>query len=168
MWLPKDERNLLAGYFIQIGADEEKTYRYSKLFPLLDGSGTIGRIPEYGDLEDEPAGWTENEEPHKQVSDHLNRERRIEIANKHLAERGLIKKTQHESERSVVTVELTLKGYDLGRKYAHWFERSGLWWTAFRDHWILLTIVYLLGILSTEIVRAIISWFNSNSPGPSP
>jgi hypothetical protein len=43
-------------------------------------------------------------------------------------------------------VGFTLDGYDLARKYANWFTRSGLWFSEFKRHWLWLLFAFLAGV----------------------
>ena len=59
---------------------------------------------------------------------------RIKRASKTLEKRDLLVFLNFQGD--AVTVQLSLQGFDLGRKYTHWFDRSGLWFAEYKDHWI--------------------------------
>jgi hypothetical protein len=49
MWLPKDERRLLAGYYEKIGEiDKPHVYRESDLIPLLALRKKLDTVREFG------------------------------------------------------------------------------------------------------------------------
>ena len=56
-----------------------------------------------------------------------------------------------QADREATVVELTLEGWDLGRKYSHWVTRTGLWWAEYKGHWIwsivAAAITFLIGWL---------------------
>ena len=146
MWLPKDERYLLQGYWHYIkDIDVEKTFEISNLVPLLSSPKNWRKI----------GGGSENEKmSDKDARDYFNKQRRVSKANKHLDERKLIK-LNGGSNGEYRTLSLTMNGYDLACKYSSWFERSGLWFASHRDHWILLLCSFIGGILGALIIEVI-------------
>ena len=52
-----------------------------------------------------------------------------------------------------ITLELTLEGYDLGRKYSSWWTRSGLWFAEYKHHWIWLIVSFLGGIIGGLLIN---------------
>lgn len=88
MWLPTDERRLLKGYHRLIGeVGDSKAYRVSNLRPLLMCCNFRVNVPEYG----APEQASDNVKPTgRGVKKYVNETNRIERANKHLYERGLI------------------------------------------------------------------------------
>ena len=58
-----------------------------------------------------------------------------------------------EEDLSKFKISLTLKGYDLGRKYSSWWTRSGLWFAEYRHHWIWLIVSFLGGIIGALLVN---------------
>jgi len=53
-------------------------------------------------------------------------------------------------------ITLTIKGYDLGRKYSSWWAKSGLWFAEYKDHWFWLILSFLGGIIGALIVNWIL------------
>lgn len=43
----------------------------------------------------------------------------------------------------------------LGRKCNSWFDRSGLWFRGYKDHWVWLVVSFLGGVLSTLVVQSL-------------
>ena len=147
MWLPKDEWRLLAGYFRNIGSPESsEVYKLSELTRLLPYRAPTIRTYEKG---------SENvaEATTVSIARYVQESRRVENANNVLQERGLIKLTPHEGEGGVFVIKLTLAGYDLGRRYAKWFDRTGLWFQKWRNHWIWLIVSFLGGVLGALVVQ---------------
>ncbi len=152
MWLPKDERRLLEGYYINIG-EVSKQHE----FPLDD---LLGFIKSNASSELPPSGHPQRIKKYKEW---LKERNRIIIANRALEERGLI---THAPQVFVVgctyegaetnpclTISLTISGYDLGRKYNSWVTRTGLWFAEYRYHWIWLIVSYITGIMSMLLVN---------------
>jgi len=76
----------------------------------------------------------------------------VRIANKVLNKRNLINLMPDQGD--AVTLSLTLAGYDLGRKYSHWWSRSNLWYKEhIKNHWIALVIAFVLGVVGTLLVN---------------
>lgn len=157
MWLPNDERCLLRGYYAQLhDVDVERWFSAESWFPVLDGKETTGKIPEYGH-EVEPKGPSVIAQETKEYLNkarriYQNKASRIEVANNILSQRGFIKFSKHETVDSVFGVSLTIDGYDLGRRYSSWFERSGLWFREYREHWIWLIVAFAGGIIGAVLL----------------
>lgn len=160
MWLPKDERRLLAGYYRRIReVGTKRSYRISVLRPLLAFWQFRLNVPEYGSEgqpSDDDAG-----DPKRWVEKFFNETNRIKKANKHLHERGLITLEHHEHVHDVVLIGLTVDGYDLGRKYACILTNSGLWYEEFRKHWLWLIVAFFGGALGTKLLDFIAAWMVS-------
>ena len=156
MWLPKDERRLLAGYYRNIDEiAKKKQYRVTDLRPLLACRRIPPKIPEYGDAaqhSDDGTGDTKSWA--KKYFDETNR---IEIANRHLNERGLIALEPHRYESEVVGITLTVDGYDLGRKCAGCLTCSGLWFEEYRNHWLWLIAAFFGGAVGTKLLDFIVA-----------
>ena len=73
----------------------------------------------------------------------------------------LIVLEHHEQERDVVLIALTVDGYDLGRKYAGFLTRSGLWFEEYRDHWLWLVIAFFGGVIGTKLLDLILARMTS-------
>jgi hypothetical protein len=76
---------------------------------------------------------------------------RVRIANTSLDKRGMIILMPPRGDG--VDLELTLTGYDLGRKYNSWLIRTGLWFAEYKDHWFWLILSFLGGIIGALIVN---------------
>ena len=144
MWLPKDERYLLQGYRHYINdINVEKTFSEFALVPLLSSPKNWEMIDKY----------SENEKKSKEeTKDTLYKKIRVSKANDCLAERKLIKL---RSQDRFCILSLTMDGFDLAHKYSSWFERSGLWFTSHRDHWIWFLCSFIGGVLGALIIEVI-------------
>ena len=136
MWLPKDERKLLAFYFRDLPeASFGKKYTSNSMRVVKANRNLNGRrlinLDGYGDTSNVsfPRGCAEGD-----LADFLP--------------------DPKDTGGSYTTfVELTLDGWDLGRKYNHWFTRTGLWWAEYKGHWVWV----LLGI----IISFVIGWLTA-------
>lgn len=149
MWLPKDERYLLQGYWHLINEiNVEKTFSEFALVPLLSSPKNWKKIKE--NSQDEKIT---NEE----LRDALNKRLRVSKANECLAERKLIELKSDRQHDRFCTLNLTIGGFDLARKYSSWWECSGLWFASLKDHWIwwLCSFVGIGGILGALIIEVI-------------
>ena len=172
MWLPKDERRLLSGYYRLIGeVAEKKLYRVSALRPLLAYWTPAlafwkrrSKVPEYGDTgqpRDNDSGDAKG--MRRWIEKRFNETNRIERANKLLHERGMIVLDRHQHELDVVVITLTVDGYDLGRKYAKWFTRSGLLFEEYRNHWLWLIVAFFGGAIGAKLVEFIVAKVTSGT-----
>ncbi len=160
MWLTKDERRLLAGYFRQIGRiGTEKTYRITDLCDLLKFRGHRKKIAEYGDSETPCDNSGDVESLKRKIASYVHCDNRIRRGNELLAERGLITLTSHQHERNVVVIGLTLGGFDLGRRYSNFLESSGLCFQEYKNHWIWLIAAFFGGTLGVKLIDFIASLF---------
>jgi len=75
----------------------------------------------------------------------------VEVTNKMLQDRHLV--AVCENGTAIYTVTMTLEGRDLGRKYNSWFDRGGLWFREYKDHWVWLIVSFLGGVLGALIVQ---------------
>jgi len=82
-----------------------------------------------------------------------NKRNRVKIASKTLKQRDLLDFFNDQNE--AVTVQLSLKGYDLGRNFS---SRSGTFWVLCNEHkvWIVLSAITGLAILIVTILVAIL------------
>jgi len=139
MWIPKDERLLLVGYYRSIHAvGSEKQYGTSDFVQFLHCQ------TKYEVSAEMP---TRPEEIEQAVYVLV----RSQKANKILSARGLITCTPLQPGTSV-SVSLTLEGYDLGRQYSNWFDRSGLRFSEYRNHWIWLIIAFIGGAVGSKLI----------------
>lgn len=81
----------------------------------------------------------------------LNAKRVIESANSRLRNRGLI--GFRECGTGHYEITLNLSGWDLGRKYSSWLDRTGLWFREYKDHWIWLIVGFIGGICGALVVQ---------------
>ncbi len=154
MWLPKDERRLLAGYYCLIGdIGSERVFRSGDLAELLRLRGHKCAIPEYGASDRSSSGSDDLETMKREVDKYIDACNRIEKANDLLATRGLITFTPHRSEIHVVVVGLSIDGYDLGRRYSNLLDSSGLWFQEYRNHWIWLIVAFFGGALGAKLIE---------------
>jgi hypothetical protein len=153
MWLPKDERRILAGYYQLLGeVNHERVYRIDDLLPLLESQPNIKAMTEYGqprlhsisspDLDD-------LQQLKLNTRQHIAKKIRFDRANRLLHARKMISLKSHENEMEVILVGLTIRGFDLARRYHSWFESSGLWFQAHRNHWIWLAFSFAGGIAAS-------------------
>jgi len=152
MWLPKDERTLLQGYYVTIGEVNEQHE-----FPLGNLMGFIKSRAS------DPLPPADDPQRAKKYKTWLKDWNRIITANKALEERGLIN-LPHENNifthiykeagtHPRLTVSLTITGYDLGRKYKSWWSWSGLWFAEYKDHWFWLIVSFLGGVLGGLLIN---------------
>ena len=164
MWLPTDERRLLAGYFTHIGeVGESKAYKTRELRRLLARS-CPQKLWEYDDNDSPPDSSYETGESNADwVKRYYPETKRLELANKHLAERKLITLSKHPTD-DVYIIGLTIEGYDLGRKYASFWTRSGEWFQEYQSHWLWLILAAIGGGLISKGIDWLIAWL-STKPG---
>ena len=148
MWLPKDERVLLAHYYNWIGQPSiEQHFRNSQLVELL----TLKKRWEIKELQRKRG--KDFKKIMQEQSLYGERINRLSIANKTLSERDLITLQPYLHDPDVIVVTLGLKGYDLGRKYSHWWTRSGLWFAEYKHHWIWVIVAFVGGIVATVLAQ---------------
>jgi len=154
MWLPKDERSLLAGYYILLGeVNWEKWHKASTVSRLLSGR-RYSTLPIYGEHDPEDNFVGPSVDPISDTEEYGAMLRRVRVANELLAERGLVLIAAHQSQSDVFGVKLTIKGYDLGRSLSKWFTRSGLWFREYKDHWLWLIMAFFGGALCNQLLDA--------------
>jgi len=120
MWLPKDERKVLACYYKELhesGVAARRSFFLSTLEKSLRGR---------------------------------NARNRVLLASQTLHRRNLIAFLNDQGD--ALTVQLSLEGYDLGRKYSSWWTRSGLLYAEYKHHWIWLIGSFVSGIIATLFV----------------
>lgn len=154
MWLTKDERNLLIGYYktVEDGSQGSilgsNTYNRNEMKRLLSGKGAGSRV--------NPVTANSSQEVIREVAKLLQIDAQQKRANELLAARNLIEYTPSQPElgSSSVTIALTLNGLDLGRKYSRFLARSGMWFREYKDHWI----VFLLAVVGGSISARLLNW----------
>jgi len=155
MWLEWDERRLLAGYYFSIcDVEVENAYCVGEIARLLTYGKYRRRIPGYGH---EPPSQLKTDDSFdalkRDIPRYIQSTRRVELANKRLAERQLIHVKPHQHDKNVVVVSLTLNGFDFGRRYCSWFQRSGLRFSEYRNHWIWLIVALLGGGIASKAIE---------------
>ena len=138
MWLQTDERRLLASYYRMLGGRGQKQfYGVDALVRLLDHPSTAKTIQPYG-----KSGGAENSD-----SNRRNQQRQTELherlrrASNLLSGRELIVLHLHRDDPSIVGIQLTEEGSQLGASYAWWFTRAELFIQEFKVHWIWIVLV---------------------------
>lgn len=131
MWLPKDERKLLSLYYKKIGEP-----RRSQLINESDLINTLS--PKCG------------AKGSKGVPQYAKCKLRLSTANRILSEREFI---EYREAGEAVDLSLSIKGYDLGRKYYSWWSRSGEWFKEYKDHWIWLIVGFVGGVIGALLVN---------------
>ena len=155
MWLPKDERKLLSYYYRQIN-----TVETDQRFEIRDLIKALGKKEQPG-------------QPETKREIILDTYNTLENVNNLLSQRGLItwenlnpdsisaaysfdhptSQELFENTKVNLCITLTIKGYDLGRKYSSWWIRSGLWFAEYRHHWIWVIGGFVGGIIATLLVQ---------------
>ena len=133
MWLPKDERKLLAFYYAKAGSTDQNL-RFEQHVELMKVLG----------FDEKPEAAQITEQKFDMV---LN-------ANQMLKDRGLIN-LRYETQQLIVNVSLTLKGCDLGRKYS---TRPGRAWVCLNEYkvWVILgAITGLAGLIVSILVAGL-------------
>jgi hypothetical protein len=162
MWLPKDERRLLQGYFLKIGeVEKEKWFEITNWIPVMKSVRVKHAVPNVKEYVSGSAGnnYTGGNLNVANNHQYLTDNHRLDVANKALEQRELIKIHKHQSEPNVAAIALTISGYDLGRKYNSCWIRSGLWFAEYKDHWFWLIISFLGGIIGGVLVN----WLSQNN-----
>ena len=119
MWLPKDERKLLAYYYRRLEQVNVRDSLFlSELEKCLHGPNTRNRVL---------------------------------LASERLMQRIFLDFLNNQGD--ALTVQLSLQGFDLGRKYSSLWTRSGLCFAEYKDHWFWLIISFLGGIVGALIVN---------------
>jgi len=129
MWLPKDERELLALYFRKIGKpNESETLKDNDDMKAL--------------------GWKESKSNSEYDKQYINR---VWNADDILKKRGFLGVLTHDLSEK--TLSLTIQGYDLGRQYNSRWIKTGLWFAEYKHHWIWLIVSFLGGIIGALLVN---------------
>lgn len=135
MWLPRDERKLLACYFRDLGApDKFKKYKnVSKRAIAANRNLNQRGLIHFQEITPDSTYKVYHEPTEGDLA-------------------NLLADTEVDENPSKCFISLTLNGFDLGRKYSCWFTRTGLAYEEYKKHWIWLIVSFLLGILATLIV----------------
>lgn len=132
MWLPKDERKLLASYFRRADKPDEPV--------------TLGFKEVQNDMK--ALGWKESKSNANYDRKYINRIWNVDDL---LKKRGFLGDLTHDAWEK--TLFLTIQGYDLGRKYNSWWIRTSLWFAEYKDHWFWLIISFMGGIIGALVVN---------------
>ena len=171
MWLPKDERRLLAVYYLKINEQQgsevtkEKWYRKSALVEVLRAKSPEDAAKKLKDYFDGGANNQEEnhqdelniEELKKKNKEYLRYLNRVNIANSALVERKLIITRDHETvvEDKPKGVRLTVGGYDSGGKYSSRLGTAWVWCNEYKI-WIILSVIIGFITLVVSIIAAIL------------
>ena len=174
MWLPRDERHLLVGFYVNIlNVNDRNVTNYldnpkwfekqdwthvlkeSRWIPILTPyfvKRAALKVKTYGDNNHEPI---KNEKTinKKKIISYIFLLRRLDIASSSLLKRSMITMQNHGQDANVVGISLTIQGQDLGRKYNSWGTRTGQWFAEYKDHWFWLIVSFLGGIIGALIVN---------------
>ncbi len=161
MWLPREERQLLifcAAYDCDlIGNDTpfcvaELSETATKRLCAQQIRERVARVRAVKRQAGQEAGPTSQSScGSEKYMKWLNAKGVIESANSRLQNRGLIGFRKCGTECYEITLELA--GWDLGRKYSSWWDRTGLWFREYKDHWIMLIAGVVGGIFGTLVVQ---------------
>ncbi len=155
MWLSKDERKLLSIYYRRINKVET-----GQKFEMGDLIKALGRKEQSG----------QSRTKREIILDSYNT---LEGVHNLLSQRDLIKwenldpksieaayfydhptsQELFENTKVDLRITLTIKGYDLGRKYSSWWDCSGLWFAEYRNHWIWVIVSFLGGVIGALLVN---------------
>ena len=166
MWLPKEERKLLTIYYLAVketlrkvesSPTTRKTYDLERLVHIFDAKCFDEDAKK---LLSDSAEKTPVRNSKERMEKFMANKAAIDAANAALQERKLIK--FDERANSDYDVTLTVEAYDLGRKYSWWWTRTGLRFEEYKNHWIMLVVAFLAGIIGTcvvELVKYVIKLF---------
>ncbi|MHC4119082.1 MAG: hypothetical protein ACYSWO_16435 [Planctomycetota bacterium] len=76
---------------------------------------------------------------------------RVKIASRTLKKRDLLAFLNDQAD--AITVQLSIEGYDLGRRCNSWCDRNVLWFREYKDHWIWIIISFLGGVVGALLVN---------------
>jgi len=176
MWLPRDERHILLGYYANIFDMKDRsveTYLKEPKWFRSDDWTSVLKCPQWMPLlslcliqrqAKRIRAYGDGATPHPE-EDILSKKgkqiiaktaqvlKRLRIANMRLEERKLIEVQPHQSDTRVAGISLTLEGYDLARRCCHWFDRTGLWFREYKDHWVWLIVSFVGGVLGALTVQ---------------
>ena len=160
LWLPEEERRLLRIYYRVIGdfnPSAEKDYSMEELVKVFQANDFDKVARSLQKDNKKTSDKREMKDGGKEYMKFLEGKSRIDAANAALVERKLIKLSPSTPEL-YFSVNLTLKGHDLGRKYSNCLIRSGLWFEEYRNHWIMFIFSLLGGLVGGALVAIIAEW----------
>ena len=156
MWLPKDERRLLAGYYKVIGEiGNVGVYRESDLIPLLafrQHRESVRTYAESTSESDNSVSMKNMTAFKREVKLLLAGTARVKQANTMLTARNMVTIRKHDHEQDVVLITLTVEGFDLGRRYGSWFNSTGLYFAHYKDHWFWLIVAAVGGGITSKLI----------------
>lgn len=162
MWLPKEQRRLLAGYVFNVDEhsnyfDSKKieqsiSYEKTRLFALMEKSHPF-KVHDYFD-NDKP------KEPENQdVQRFIRNKIALDHANKFLQHRGFIQIEKHQHDSNVIAVAVTLDGYDLGKRLLSWPGWCGVWYQEHKEGVIGAILSLFGGVVGGFLSHWVISHF---------
>jgi len=146
MWLPKEERELLAYYYRKL-KEPNLRHTFKEPYELIDAIEYFRRTRH---IVRKIKFWLRDK---RFIARKVYKEPRLDkesAANERLHRRGLIRL---EIDLMDIHVELTLQGWDIGRKYSNLLIRFGLWFAEYKDCGLGMVIGAILGIVGTVIVN---------------
>ena len=153
MWLPKDERKLLAYYFSKIKQpNKDEEFKLPELAKYLEH----GNVKELERNVKQPNEGAYDDKVVKEIDEYYVGEPndKVRIANESLRHRGLINLKSHQHDDTTVFVSLSMDGCDLGRKYdSSFWIWSGLLFAEYRHHWIWVILSYIAGVGTMVLVN---------------
>lgn len=164
MWLPKNERRLLQGYYLKLkqAGKELRVEEISNWVPVMKSLHVKQSVQQFETSRPadtaQPSSLPLTDADEGKIAKEL-KEKTIEFfdinfVNMALKERGLIySKDSINSTSPPRSISLTISGCDLGRKYNCWWSRSGLWFAEHKDHWFWLIVSFLGGIIGALTVN---------------
>ena len=119
------------------GAGQKQFYGVDALVRLLDHPSYAKKIKPYG-----KGGGAENVSPKVNTQlQQIEMRERLRRASNLLSGRELIVLHLHRDDSSIVGIQLTEEGSQLGANYAWWFTRAELFVQEFKVHWIWIVLV---------------------------
>jgi len=161
MWLPREERQLLIFYAVS-DADlhgNPMSFSVNQLGETATRRQCARQIAKRAERVNGAGAQTGQEAIPNQESGNgsatymkwLDAKGGIESANSRLQNRGLIRFRECGTGQYEIIVNLS--GWDLGRKYGLWWDRTGLWFREYKDHWIWVIAGFVGGILGALAVQ---------------
>lgn len=160
MWLPREERQLLMLYAVHDAVLDGNPMPFSvdELGEVATKRLSARQIAKYAEgirKKKRQSGPDPNGSPKSGCSRKymgwLSAKGIIESANSRLQHRDFVRFRECGTGQYEIT--LTLAGWDLGRKYNSWWDRTGLWFREYKDHWLWLIVGLLGGIVGGLVVQ---------------
>lgn len=155
MWLPEDERRLLAGYAYNIEQlNEPDWYVKASLFPFLIMGHEVGeKGGGPGALDaNNYADFVEN------AANFFGFTNRVNTANVNLGIRGLVAHKEHGNDSTLVEIGLTAEGQKWGQRYQTSLGRLDARYREHQGGILELVVSFVLGgIVSGVIVGVVVA-----------